>query len=66
MHLIKNVLRAVEVAKAGEGSIAGVAHLVGSLVIRPPHALALEAFNEVLHTNFQVPFSLFQLRVSQC
>ena len=34
------VLRAVEVAKeAGEGSIAGVAHLVGSLVIRPPLSL---------------------------
>ena len=51
------VLRAVDVAKeAGEGSIAGVAHLVGSLVIRPPHALALEAFNEVLHTNLSSAF----------
>ena len=51
------VQRAVDIAKDnGEGSISGVAHLVGSLVIRPPHALSLDAFNEVLHTNLSSAF----------
>jgi NAD(P)-dependent dehydrogenase (short-subunit alcohol dehydrogenase family) len=53
----ETVQSAVDKAKeAGEGSIAGVAHLVGSLVLRPPHALALDAFNEVIHTNLSSAF----------
>ncbi|MDA8610282.1 SDR family oxidoreductase [Euryarchaeota archaeon] len=53
----ESVQSAVDKAKeAGEGAIAGVAHLVGSLVIRPPHALALDAFNEVVHTNLSSAF----------
>ena len=48
---------AVQTAKDnGEGSIAGVAHLVGSLLIRPPHAVKLDAFNEVIHTNLSSAF----------
>ena len=40
----------------GNGSIAGVAHLVGSLLIRPPHAIKIDAFNEVIHTNLSTAF----------
>jgi NAD(P)-dependent dehydrogenase (short-subunit alcohol dehydrogenase family) len=51
------VQSAVDKAKeAGDGTINGVAHLVGSLVIRPPHALALDAFDEVIHTNLSSAF----------
>ena len=51
------VQSAVDKAKeAGDGTITGVAHLVGSLVIRPPHALALDAFDEVIHTNLSSAF----------
>ena len=51
------VQSAVDAAKEnGEGSLAGVAHLVGSLVLRPPHALTLDAFNEVIHTNLSSAF----------
>ena len=49
--------QAVQAAKeTGDGSITGVAHLVGSLLIRPPHAVKLEAFNEVIHTNLSSAF----------
>jgi NAD(P)-dependent dehydrogenase (short-subunit alcohol dehydrogenase family) len=48
---------AVQTAKDnGDGAIAGVAHLVGSLLIRPPHAVKLDAFNEVIHTNLSSAF----------
>ena len=51
------VAKAVELAKEnGDGAIAGVAHLVGSLLIRPPHAVKIEAFNEVVHTNLSSAF----------
>ena len=39
-----------------DGKIDGVAHLVGSLLIRPPHALTSEAFNEVINTNLTSAF----------
>ena len=52
-----SVLKAVELANEnGDGKISGVAHLVGSLVLRPPHALDLDAFNEVIHTNLSSAF----------
>tara|TARA_B100001093_G_scaffold189183_1_gene181738 strand:- start:2094 stop:2849 length:756 start_codon:yes stop_codon:yes gene_type:complete len=51
------VQQAVDAAKeSGDGALSGVAHLVGSLVLRPPHALSLDAFNEVLHTNLSSAF----------
>ena len=51
------VVKAVETAKEqGDGTINGVAHLVGSLLIRPPHAVKLDAFNEVIHTNLSSAF----------
>jgi NAD(P)-dependent dehydrogenase (short-subunit alcohol dehydrogenase family) len=30
--------------------------LVGSLLIRPPHAVKIDAFNEVIHTNLSTAF----------
>ena len=51
------VSTAVQVTKErGDESIAGVAHLVGSLLIRPPHAVKIDAFNEVIHTNLSTAF----------
>lgn len=46
----------------GDGTIDGVAHLVGSIAIRPPHALSLDAFNEVIMTNLTSAF----LTLSMC
>lgn len=53
----ESIQKAVETANEnGGGKISGVAHLVGSLVLRPPHALELDAFNEVIHTNLSSAF----------
>ena len=40
----------------GEGKISGVAHLVGSIAIRPPHAMKMDAFQEVISTNLTSAF----------
>ena len=40
----------------GDGEISGVAHFVGSIAIRPPHALKIEAFEEVIRTNLTSAF----------
>ena len=45
----------------GEGSITGVAHLVGSIMLRPPHALKLEAFEDVIQTNLISAFLTLSL-----
>jgi NAD(P)-dependent dehydrogenase (short-subunit alcohol dehydrogenase family) len=48
---------AIDVAiKEGDGRMSGVAHLVGSILIRPPHALKVEAFEEVIQTNLVSAF----------
>ena len=58
-----SISSAIEIAsQKGDGKIAGVAHLVGSITIRPPHALAIEAFNEVITTNLSSAF----LTLSMC
>ena len=45
------------VAEAKEkGDIDGVLHCVGSIVIRPPHALNQDAFEEVITTNLTSAF----------
>ena len=45
------------VAKSSEfGLIQGIAHCVGSIVIRPPHALNKSAFEEVISTNLTSAF----------
>ena len=58
-----SISSAIEIAsQQGDGKIAGVAHLVGSITIRPPHALAIEAFDEVITTNLSSAF----LTLSMC
>ena len=53
---------AIEVAHAqGDGSILGMAHLVGSILIRPPHAVKQEAFEEVIQTNLVSAFLALSL-----
>ena len=48
---------AIETAKEnGNGSIAGAAHLVGSILVKPPHALKLDDFEEVIRTNLTSAF----------
>ena len=57
------ISRAIATAtEHGDGQITGVAHLVGSITIRPPHALSLDAFNEVITTNLSSAF----LTLSTC
>ena len=48
-------------SEKGDGHISGVAHLVGSIAIRPPHALSLDAFNEVIATNLGSAFLTLSL-----
>ena len=56
------VLSAIESAlQSGDGTISGVAHLVGSILIRPPHALKVEAFEEVIRTNLTSAFLTLSL-----
>ena len=48
---------AIEIAaQQGGGKISGMAHLVGSILIRPPHAVKVEAFEEVIQTNLVSAF----------
>lgn len=48
---------AIETAKVnGNGSISGAAHLVGSILVKPPHALKVEDFEEVIRTNLTSAF----------
>ena len=59
----ESISASIEIAsQQGGGKITGVAHLVGSITIRPPHALALDAFNEVITTNLSSAF----LTLSMC
>ena len=43
-------------AEHGEGGLAGMAHLVGSIALRPPHATKLEDFTAVINTNLTSAF----------
>ena len=48
---------AVETAKeSGAGKIDAVAHLIGSLSLRPPHAMDLNSFEQVVRTNLTSSF----------
>ena len=52
-----DLAKAIEVAaEQGDGKISGMAHLVGSILIRPPHAVKVEAFEEVIQTNLVSAF----------
>ncbi|MAR93813.1 MAG: hypothetical protein CMA45_01885 [Euryarchaeota archaeon] len=53
----EDLTSAIEMAKQqGDGEISGMAHLVGSVLIRPPHAVKVEAFEEVIQTNLVSAF----------
>ena len=52
-----DVLAAIDVAKQrGDGGITGAAHLIGSILLKPPHALKLEDFESVIRTNLTSAF----------
>ncbi len=48
-------------SECGNGAISGVAHLVGSITVRPPHALSVDAFQEVINTNLTSAFLTLSL-----
>ena len=53
----EDLASAIEVAKQqGDGKISGMAHLVGSVLIRQPHAVKVDAFEEVIQTNLVSAF----------
>ena len=56
------VSSAVEHAKGrSEDGLAGAAHLVGSIALRPPHATKLEDFEAVIQTNLVSAFLMLKL-----
>ena len=46
---------------AGIEGMSGVVHLVGSIALRPPHAMKLDAFTEVIQTNLTSAFLTLKL-----
>ena len=51
------VTYSVDTAKElGLGKIDGVAHLIGSLSLRPPHAMDIDSFEQVIRTNLTSSF----------
>lgn len=51
------VSRAVlEASARGDEGLVGVAHLVGSIGLRPPHAMPLDQFREIVETNLVSAF----------
>jgi len=50
---------------SGGGTIDGVAHLVGSFSVRPPHAMKRESFEEVLSTNLTSAFVTLSVACKQ-
>ena len=60
------VLEAVQSClSSGGGSMDGVAHLVGSFSVRPPHAMNRESFEEVLSTNLTSAFVTLSVACKQ-
>jgi NAD(P)-dependent dehydrogenase (short-subunit alcohol dehydrogenase family) len=55
------VQSAVEQAMLRGDGLAGVAHLVGSIALRPPHAMSLVDFEEVIRTNLTSAFLTLKL-----
>ena len=43
-------------AEQGESGLTGMAHLVGSIALRPPHATKMEDFTAVINTNLTSAF----------
>ena len=50
---------------AGNGRLDGVVHLVGSFAVRPPHAMSLEAFEQVIATNLSSAFVTLSIACKQ-
>tara|TARA_B100001250_G_scaffold336462_1_gene302959 strand:- start:728 stop:1456 length:729 start_codon:yes stop_codon:yes gene_type:complete len=50
---------------AGNGRLDGVVHLVGSFAVRPPHAMSLEAFEQVIATNLSSAFVTLSISCKQ-
>lgn len=50
---------------AGNGRLDGVVHLVGSFAVRPPHAMSLEAFEQVITTNLSSAFVTLSIACKQ-
>tara|TARA_B100001113_G_C21087412_1_gene612757 strand:+ start:1054 stop:1668 length:615 start_codon:yes stop_codon:yes gene_type:complete len=51
---VENTVNSFEAIDSGK--LDGVAHLVGSISIRPPHAMKIDAFEDVLRTNLTSAF----------
>ena len=51
--------------KDGDGRLDGVAHMVGSFAVRPPHAMSLESFEEVVRTNLTSAFVTLSVACKQ-
>ena len=50
---------------AGNGRLDGVVYLVGSFAVRPPHAMSLEAFEQVITTNLSSAFVTLSIACKQ-
>ena len=61
----ETTVQAVVKEAAGDG-LEGVVHAVGSIALRPPHALKAEAFREVIDTNLVSAFLLLSLPGRRC
>jgi NAD(P)-dependent dehydrogenase (short-subunit alcohol dehydrogenase family) len=62
-NLVKDaVLAAIE---NGDGRLDGAAHMVGSFAVRPPHAMSLESFDDVIRTNLTSAFVTLSVACKQ-
>ena len=53
----EDLASAIELAKQhGDGTINGAAHLIGSILLKPPHALKVADFESVITTNLTSAF----------
>ena len=62
-ELVKEAV--ISAISAGNGRLDGVVHLVGSFAVRPPHAMSLEAFEQVIATNLSSAFVTLSIACKQ-
>jgi len=62
-ELIKEAV--IAATELGKGKLDGVVHLVGSLALRPPHAMKIEDFEEVIKTNLTSAFVTLSIACKQ-
>ena len=62
-ELVKEAV--ISAISAGNGRLDGVVHLVGSFAVRPPHAMSLEAFEQVITTNLSSAFVTLSIACKQ-